>query len=150
MQFSKATNRKQTELDAPSPLTNRHISSHNPAMRRKAGVLLPLELSILEVGLDLRTRGMPEYHGFLLAKEIQEREGARLLTAYGTLYKALDRMEKAGLLTSRWEDPLLAAQENRPRRRLYQVTAAGQKALAEARPFPTSPKVRLEPGEAVP
>ena len=149
MQFSKVTTRKQTELDAPSPLTNRHISSHNPAMRRKAGVLLPLELSILEVGLDLRGRGVSEYHGFLLAREIQEREGARLLTAYGTLYKALDRMEKAGLLTSRWEDPMIAAGENRPRRRLYQVTAAGQKALAEARPFPAGSRVNLEPGEAM-
>ncbi len=119
-------------------------------MRRKPGALLPLELSILEVGLDLRSRGAPECHGFLIAKEIQEREGVRRLTAYGTLYKALDRMEKAGLLISRWEDPLVAADENRPRRRLYQVTAAGQKALVEARPSPARYKASLKPGEARP
>ena len=68
----------------------------------------------------------------MIAKEVKEREEARLLTAYGTLYKALDRMEKAGLLRSRWEDPLAAASEGRPRRRLYEVTAAGQAAFAQA------------------
>ena len=118
-------------------------------MRRKPGALLPLELSILEVGLDLRSRGVPEYHGFMIAKKIQEREGARMLTAHGTLYKALDRMERAGLLTSRWEDPMIAAEEKRPRRRLYQVTAAGQQAPIEAQPFPAGARVKLEPGEAV-
>jgi PadR family transcriptional regulator, regulatory protein PadR len=39
-------------------------------------------------------------------------------------------MEAAGLLTSSWEDPDLAAADGRPRRRLYQVTGAGERALA--------------------
>ena len=119
-------------------------------MRRKPGAVIPLELSVIEAGLELRRRGVAEFHGFLLAKEIKEREGARLLTAYGTLYKALDRMEKAGLLTSRWEDPLVAADENRPRRRLYQVTVVGERALAEARPLPFRQGLNLEPGKATP
>ncbi len=101
-------------------------------MRRKAGALLPIEMSILETGIDLLRRGMAEFYGFLIAKEIKEQQDARLLTAHGTLYKALDRMEKAGLLVSRWEDPIIAAEEKRPRRRLYQVTAAGQAALAKS------------------
>lgn len=101
-------------------------------MRRKPGTLLPLELSILETGLDLRRRGLVEFHGFLIAAQIKEHAGARLLTAYGTLYKALERMEQAGLLESRWEDPLLAAEAGRPRRRLYHVTTAGAAALAAA------------------
>lgn len=101
-------------------------------MRRKAGTLLPLELSILEAAIELRRRGLPEFHGFLIAAEMRERAGARRLTAHGTLYKALDRMEHAGLLESRWEDPLVAAAAGRPRRRLYRVTAAGAAALAEA------------------
>ena len=54
--------------------------------------MLPLELSILAAGLDFRSPGGTEYHGYLMAKELKEREGARLLVAYGTLYKALDRM----------------------------------------------------------
>ena len=101
-------------------------------MRRKAGTLLPIEISILEAGIGMRLSGLAEFYGFLIAKEIREREAARLLTAHGTLYKALDRMEKAGLLASRWEDPLVAAEEHRPRRRLYEVTAVGEGALAKA------------------
>ena len=102
-------------------------------MRRKAGTLVPLETSILETGIGLAVRGAPYFYGFLIAKEIKEREDARLLTAHGTLYKALDRMQQAGLLESDWEDPLVAAYEGRPRRRLYRVTAAGEAALAVAR-----------------
>ncbi len=102
-------------------------------MRRKPGALLPLEISILETGIELMVRGAPYFHGFLIAKEIKEREDARLLTAHGTLYKALDRMQKAGLLESDWEDPVVAARAGRPRRRLYRVTAAGEAELAKAR-----------------
>ena len=102
-------------------------------MRRKADTLLPLEASGLDVGLELRLDGVPEFHGFLIAKAIKDQQDARLLTAHGTLYKALDRMEQAGLLASRWEDPLVAAAANRPRRRLYQVTVVGEAALAKAR-----------------
>ena len=101
-------------------------------MRRKLGTLLNIEVSIIEAGIDLRGRGRPEFHGFLIAKEMKEREGARLLTAHGTLYRALDRMEKWGLLVSLWEDPIIAAEQERPRRRLYQVTLAGEAALARA------------------
>ncbi len=100
-------------------------------MRRKAGSLVPLEVLILEAGVAM-TRGTPYFHGFLIAQKIKEREDARLLTARGTLYRALDRMQKAGLLESHWEDPAAAAADGRPRRRLYRVTAVGEGALANA------------------
>ena len=100
-------------------------------MRRKADSLLPIELSILETGLDLKARGAPVFHGFMIAKEIKDRAGARMLTAHGTLYKALARMEKTGLLESTWEDPVAAANDGRPRRRSYNVTPAGELALAK-------------------
>ena len=102
-------------------------------MRRKAGALLPIEIGILEAGIRLRMDGVAHFYGFLIAREIKERQDARLLTAHGTLYKALDRLQRLGLLESEWEDPLVAAQANRPRRRLYWVTAAGEAALASAR-----------------
>lgn len=102
-------------------------------MRRKAGALLPIELAILEAGIRLRMEGMAHFYGFLIARQVKERQDARLLTAHGTLYKALDRLQRSGLLESEWEDPVLAAQANRPRRRLYWVTAAGEAALAKAR-----------------
>ena len=117
-------------------------------MRRKAGALVPLEASILETGLDLRRRGIDVAHGFLLAKEMQDRAGAKLLTAYGTLYKALARLEKAGLLDSHWEDPQVAADEGRPRRRSYRATLVGEAALAKhhAEHAPGMPSPRPERG----
>jgi len=119
-------------------------------MRRRPGALLPIELSILEAGIQLRLRGTGYFHGFLIAKEIKEREGARLLTAHGTLYKALDRMEKAGLLESQWEDPATAALESRPRRRMYLVTTAGQAALARAQASEPRPAEEPRRGLATP
>jgi PadR family transcriptional regulator, regulatory protein PadR len=87
--------------------------------------------------------GVDEFHGYLLAKEMRDRDGATRLTAHGTLYKALDRLENAGLLTSRWEDPHAAAAESRPRRRLYHVTAAGERALSRAVSTPPAARPRL-------
>ena len=101
-------------------------------MRRREGALVPLEVSILKVAMDLRGRGVIEAHGFLLAKELREERQARRLTAYGTLYKALDRLERAGYLQSRWEDPNIGADEGRPRRRFYRITLFGEAALAQA------------------
>jgi PadR family transcriptional regulator, regulatory protein PadR len=101
-------------------------------MRRKEGEMVPLEVSILEAALDLRRRGTAEAHGFLLAKEMRDSHHARRLTAYGTLYKALERLERAGYLESRWEDPHAAASAGRPRRRFYRVTAVGEGAFANA------------------
>jgi DNA-binding PadR family transcriptional regulator len=101
-------------------------------MRRKPGNLLPIELGILEAAIRLRLEGVTRFYGFLIAREIKERRDARLLTAHGTLYKALDRLRKAGLLESEWEDPVVAARTNRPRRRLYWVTAAGEAALVRS------------------
>lgn len=116
-------------------------------MRRKPGTLLPLEISILGAAMDLAMSGTREFHGYLLASALREREGARMLTAHGTLYKALDRMQKAGFLESQWEDPSEAAREERPRRRLYHVTGAGERALAAAVPASQAVTV-LQPGVA--
>lgn len=105
---------------------------------------MPLEASILEASLLLRMRGQPEAHGFLLAGTIRDREAARRLTAYGTLYKALGRLERLGYLESRWEDPLIAAAASRPRRRFYRATALGEQAAvaaAEQRAAVRSPRV---------
>jgi PadR family transcriptional regulator len=98
-------------------------------MRRKQGAVLPLEAAILSVAVELARSGTNQFHGFVLAKHLRDAEGAATLTAHGTLYKALGRMEKAGLLTSRWEDPDLAVGEGRPRRRLYEITASGRSTL---------------------
>ena len=102
-------------------------------MRRKKGTLIPIEVSVLEAALGLRTGGTDAAHGFLIAKVMQDLTGARLLTAHGTLYRALHRLERAGFLESFWEDPRLALEQGRPTRRFYRVTAAGERALVQAR-----------------
>ena len=116
-------------------------------MRRKPGTLLPLEVDILHTGLQLRRAGAPRFHGFQLAKQIADHPRPRTLTAHGTLYKALQRLEEAGLLASQWEAPDVAAAEGRPRRRLYQVTGAGERALAawQTRHGRAPRRPRLEP-----
>ena len=91
--------------------------------RRKPETLLPLELEILHVALSLLRSGQPTFHGFGLAQTMRVKSASRSLTAHGTLYKALSRLEEFGLLTSRWEDA--AAAEGRPRRRLYELTMDG-------------------------
>ncbi len=93
-------------------------------MRRKKGALTTLEYSILNAAVHLYPQG-GEFHGFQIAKEIEDREGARRLTGLGTLYRALDRLQQQGFLSRRWEDLGIAAEENRPRRRLYQITGKG-------------------------
>lgn len=52
--------------------------------------------------------------------------------ASGTVYPALRRMDKAGLLRSGWEDAAVAHEEGRPRRRTYALSSAGHAALGEA------------------
>jgi PadR family transcriptional regulator len=100
-------------------------------MRRKPGQLVPLELAICVSAADLRTKGDVEFHGYQIAKHLGDLEEQKLLTAYGTLYRALDRLEKMGMLQSRWEDPAIPARENRPGRRLYTLTGAAEAVLKE-------------------
>jgi PadR family transcriptional regulator, regulatory protein PadR len=101
-------------------------------MRRKPGALVPLEQAICVSAAALLRHGSKEFHGYELAKQLAGDADGRLLTAYGTLYRALGRLEQMGMLTSRWEDPEVPARENRPGRRLYTLTAAGEVAAREA------------------
>ncbi len=49
----------------------------------------------------------------------------------GTVYPTLGRLRKAELIKARWEDQRVAEREGRPRRRYYDLTGEGAKALAE-------------------
>jgi PadR family transcriptional regulator PadR len=117
--------------------------------RRKPGTLVPLELEVLGAALELRDGGRGTFHGFGLADTLREQRGSRALTAHGTLYKALGRLEDRGLLVSRWEDPESA--EGRPRRRLYELTGDGARIAADARVHDASrpaPRSRTRPEPA--
>ncbi len=93
---------------------------------------MPLEQAILFAAIDLLNAGEKEFYGYQLARHLAAVADQRMLTAYGTLYRALGRLEAMGLLQSSWEDPQLAADENRPGRRFYALTDIGaERARAE-------------------
>jgi DNA-binding PadR family transcriptional regulator len=51
----------------------------------------------------------------------------------GTIYPILRRLDEDGLVRSRWEREAVARKEQRPPRRYYELTAAGETRLGEAR-----------------
>jgi PadR family transcriptional regulator, regulatory protein PadR len=63
-------------------------------------------------------------HGYALIAALRDRSGGAFDLPEGTVYPALHRLETAGLLDSAWE--VVAGR----RRRLYQLTTAGQESLA--------------------
>jgi PadR family transcriptional regulator PadR len=50
----------------------------------------------------------------------------------GTVYPILRRLDREGLVRSRWEAEAQARREQRPSRRYYELTAAGERTLADA------------------
>jgi PadR family transcriptional regulator, regulatory protein PadR len=50
----------------------------------------------------------------------------------GTVYPILRRLDREGLLKSAWEKEATAQREQRPPRRYYEITSAGEAMLAEA------------------
>ena len=67
-------------------------------------------------------------HGARYGLDITQRSG--LLP--GTVYTTLRRLEKRDLIRGRWEDHAIAEAERRPRRRYYQLTGDGERALEQA------------------
>lgn len=65
-------------------------------------------------------------YGYKIIKEIERRSRGYFQFKEGTLYPALHRLEKAGLVQGKWQQ-LPAGQE----RRYYYITQRGQEALAE-------------------
>ena len=65
-------------------------------------------------------------YGYKIIKELEKRSKGYFQFKEGTLYPALHRLEKAGLIQGKWQR-LPSGQE----RRYYYMTPKGQKALAE-------------------
>ena len=59
-------------------------------------------------------------HGYALADALRERSGGGFELAEGTIYPALYRLERQGLVTSSWEDGRTR------RRRVYRLTRRGR------------------------
>jgi PadR family transcriptional regulator, regulatory protein PadR len=66
-------------------------------------------------------------HGYALITDLRERSGRIFDLPEGTVYPALHRLERDGLVTSRWESA------SPRRRRVYQLTPAGEAALVARR-----------------
>ena len=62
-------------------------------------------------------------HGYAIAETLRGRSDGAFDLPEGTLYPALHRLERAGLLASRWSEV------NGRRRRVYHLTQKGQRAL---------------------
>ncbi len=75
----------------------------------------------------VKTRGRS--HGLAIARELEEIK-AKMISV-GALYKAIRRLERDGMLLGEWEDDDGAHQGGR--RRYYEITGAGEKALNEQR-----------------
>ncbi len=65
-------------------------------------------------------------HGYALSQRLDERSGGTFGVPEGSLYPALQRLERADLVTSTWN-----IVDGR-RRRVYQLTPAGRDARSES------------------
>ncbi|MEN3304419.1 MAG: PadR family transcriptional regulator, regulatory protein PadR [Micromonosporaceae bacterium] len=67
-------------------------------------------------------------HGYAIRDALRVDSGGRFDLPSGTVYPALYRLERAGLIVGRW-----ATVGERRQRRSYELTPAGRRALAEGR-----------------
>jgi transcriptional regulator len=63
-------------------------------------------------------------HGWGISQRVQQLSEGTLEVNQGSLYPALQRLEKDGLITSEWDTT-----NNNRRARYYRLTAAGRRAL---------------------
>ena len=77
--------------------------------------------------LLLATVGEEPAHGYLVVERLRERSGGVLELAEGTIYPALYRLERQGLLGSAW------ATVGGRRRRVYRLTRRGRTRLEAKR-----------------
>ena len=76
--------------------------------------------------LVLKTLSLAPLHGWGITQRIQQISDGVLEVNQGSLYPALQRLEKGGLITSEW-----GVTDNNRKARYYRLTAAGRRALGE-------------------
>ena len=93
-------------------------------------MLLPMRAEVLKGHLDallLATLADGPRHGYAIKEALRVGSGGRFDLPTGTVYPALHRLERAGLISGSWSIV------NGRRRRSYQLTAAGRRALGQER-----------------
>ncbi len=86
-------------------------------------------LDVLQGTLDLlilKTLSLEPMHGWGISLRIQQLSSDALQVNQGSLYPALQRLERHGWVRAEWR-----ATENNRRARYYALTATGRKALGE-------------------
>jgi len=76
--------------------------------------------------LILKAVSLGPRHGYGVLLRIQEISGQRLEIQQGSLYPALYRLERQGLIESEWGES-----ENKRKARFYRLTAAGRRRLQQ-------------------
>jgi transcriptional regulator len=74
--------------------------------------------------LILKTLSLAPMHGWGISQRVQQISRGVLEVNQGSLYPALQRLEKDGLVTSDWDTT-----DNNRRARYYRLTATGRRAL---------------------
>jgi transcriptional regulator len=74
--------------------------------------------------LVLKTLSLAPTHGFGIGQRVQQISEGVLEMNQGSLYPALQRLEKEGLISSEW-----GTTDNNRQARYYSLTAAGRRAL---------------------
>jgi len=78
--------------------------------------------------LIMKTVALQPMHGWAIAQRIRQLSKDVLLLQQGSLYPALQRLERQGWITAEW-----GASENNRRARFYRLTKAGRRRLEEER-----------------
>ena len=78
--------------------------------------------------LIMRVIATEQLHGWAIAQRIQLLSKDVLQVNQGSLYPALQRLERQGWITADW-----GASENNRRARFYRLTAAGKRRLEQER-----------------
>lgn len=76
--------------------------------------------------LILKTLSLAPMHGWGISQRVQQISKGVLEVNQGSLYPALQRLEKDGLVTSDWDTT-----DNNRRARYYRLTATGRRALGQ-------------------
>ena len=74
--------------------------------------------------LILKTLSLSAMHGWGISQRVQQISHGEFAMNQGSLYPALQRLEKDGLITSEW-----GVTDNNRQARYYRITAAGRRAL---------------------
>jgi transcriptional regulator len=85
------------------------------------------QADVLRGSLDLlilKTLSLAPMHGWGISQRVQQTSNGVLEVNQGSLYPALQRLEKEGLITSDWDTT-----DNNRRARYYRLTSTGRRAL---------------------